>query len=332
VSACPGTSGTSTLHYDSYTYTNTAATSKCVTVEVTPNCAEAGSVIYSAAYLGSFNPANVCANYLGDPGSSPVNGRTAQYAFDVPAGATFVVVVHEIVANSSCSAYTVKVSGLDDTTGGGRPSAAITAPASYCASSTGNTASVPDAGVGATYNWVVGGGTITGGQGTRTVTFTANASGSVSLSVTVTSSTSCPATGSATVPITVCTGGRDFFTVTPCRVLDTRRPDGPYGGPVFGANVSRDFTIRNQCGVPNTATAVAVNVTITTPTADGYTILWPAGQTMPLASTSNYTIGQTRANNAIAILNGSGDLSIFAGLPAGTGQVHIILDVFGYFQ
>ncbi|HYK41921.1 MAG TPA: carboxypeptidase regulatory-like domain-containing protein [Thermoanaerobaculia bacterium] len=328
---CPLTTGTGTRHYDSYTYTNTAATSKCVTVEVSPNCAEVGGQIFSAAYLGSFNPASLCTNYLGDPGTSPANGGTSQYAFDVPAGATFVVVVHEVNQNVFCSAYTLKVSGLDDTSGGGRPSATITAPSSFCASSTGNTASVPDAGPGATYVWTLSGGSITGGQGTRTLTFSAAASGSVVLGVTVTSSTGCVSTGSATLPITACGAGRAFFTLPPCRVLDTRNPTGAYGGPSLAGGATRTFTIAGQCGVPLTATAIAVNFTVTGSTGGGFTTLFPAGTTLPLASTSNFSAGQTRANNAIPPLNGVGDLSIFCGM--GVGQtVDVIIDVAGYFQ
>jgi hypothetical protein len=315
--ACPGTSGAGTRHYDSYTYTNTAGTSRCVTVDVTPNCVEAGAAILTEAYLGTFNPASVCTNFLADAGVDPPNGGTATYSFDVPAGATFVVVVNELNSNVFCSSYTVKVSGLDDSSAGGAPSAVITAPASFCASSTGNTASVPDAGPGAAYLWTISGGTITGGQGTRTLTFSAGASGSVVLGVTVTSASGCASPGSLTRPITACGPGSAFFTLPPCRVLDTRNPTGAYGGPSLVAGASRTFTIAGQCGVPLTATAVAVNFTVTGATGGGFTTLYPAGTTRPLASTSNFSAGQTRANNAIPLLNGVGDLSIFCGMGAG---------------
>lgn len=65
-------------------------------------------------------------------------------------------------------------------------SGTISAPASVCAGSAANRASVPDAGPGATYDWGVTGGTITAGTGTRRVTFCAGDTDPVSLSVTVT--------------------------------------------------------------------------------------------------------------------------------------------------
>jgi uncharacterized repeat protein (TIGR01451 family) len=74
------------------------------------------------------------------------------------------------------------------------PVATITADSALCALSTGNSASVPDAGAGASYAWTTNGGTITGGGATPIVTFTAGASkGSMTLSVTVTSASGCSA-------------------------------------------------------------------------------------------------------------------------------------------
>jgi len=49
----------------------------------------------------------------------------------------------------------------------------ITADDPVCEGSTGNAASVPDAGVGSTYIWTVTGGTITSGSGTDAITYTA---------------------------------------------------------------------------------------------------------------------------------------------------------------
>jgi Right handed beta helix region/Subtilase family/PKD-like domain len=81
------------------------------------------------------------------------------------------------------------------------PSATITAPASVAASTTGNTASVPDAGPGATYTWGITNGTITGGAGTRSITFTAGASGSVGLTITIQNADGCSAGNATSIPI-----------------------------------------------------------------------------------------------------------------------------------
>ena len=81
------------------------------------------------------------------------------------------------------------------------PSTTITADAVVCGNSTGNVASVPNAGMGATYSWSITNGTITAGAGTNSVTYTAGMSGSVTFNVTVTSPSNCTATGSLIVPI-----------------------------------------------------------------------------------------------------------------------------------
>ena len=78
----------------------------CVTVTLDTACSGL-SDIYSVAYLGSYDPNNIGANYLADSGNSPhPNGS---YSFSVPAGATYVVVVHELNANGGCAAYTLTV-------------------------------------------------------------------------------------------------------------------------------------------------------------------------------------------------------------------------------
>src|SRR5205814_236819 len=53
---------------------------------------------------------NICLNHVGDPGSSPA--PTASYSFDVAAGASLYINVHEVNANQGCAAYTVTISRL----------------------------------------------------------------------------------------------------------------------------------------------------------------------------------------------------------------------------
>ena len=57
--------------------------------------------------------------------------------------------------------------------------------------------------------------------------------------------------------------GLQFFAVTPCRAVDTR---SGFGG-ILPASVQRNFTIKGVCGVPPTAKAVSLNVTVVTPDA-----------------------------------------------------------------
>jgi DNA/RNA endonuclease G (NUC1)/fibronectin type 3 domain-containing protein len=81
------------------------------------------------------------------------------------------------------------------------PSAAITTPATVCATSAGNSASVPSAGAGATYAWSITNGSITSGAGTPSIIYTAGSLGSVHLAVTVTSGAGCSASNTADAAI-----------------------------------------------------------------------------------------------------------------------------------
>jgi glucose/arabinose dehydrogenase len=124
--------------------------------------------------------------------------------------------------------------------------------------------------------------------------------------------------------------GKNFHTVTPCRVFDTRDPAGPWGGPRLAAGADRTFVVGGRCGVPATARAVSVNVTVTEPTDFGFLTLFPPGGIVPLASTINFRPGQTRANNAAVTLGAASDLVVRAGMAS--GGVHVLLDVSGYFD
>jgi trimeric autotransporter adhesin len=120
-----------------------------------------------------------------------------------------------------------------------------------------------------------------------------------------------------------------FYTVTPCRLIDTRGSNGPLGGPVLEPGAIRAFTATAACGVPVTAKALSMNATITQPNAPGFLTFYPGGQLLPGTSSLNFSPGQTRANNLVVPLgDGTGILQVFT---AG-GQVHLILDVNGYFQ
>jgi hypothetical protein len=123
--------------------------------------------------------------------------------------------------------------------------------------------------------------------------------------------------------------GLAFYTVTPCRAVDTRDP--LLGGPSpVAAGADRVSTLAGACGIPLTAKAVSLNLTVTQPTASGNVRLYPAGTSLPLASTINYPAGQTRANNAIASLSALGQVAIRCSQPSGTA--HVVLDVNGYFE
>ncbi len=104
--SCPGvdTADTTTHNYDSYTYTNTSGSAQCVTVNVMPGCSN--NALTSIAYLGSYDPANKCTNYLADGARG---GPQNTYSFTLPAGQTAVVIIFEHNGGVGCENYTLNI-------------------------------------------------------------------------------------------------------------------------------------------------------------------------------------------------------------------------------
>ncbi|HZF13949.1 MAG TPA: hypothetical protein VFE33_34585 [Thermoanaerobaculia bacterium] len=125
--------------------------------------------------------------------------------------------------------------------------------------------------------------------------------------------------------------GLAFYSITPCRLIDTRNPQGPAGGPALQAGATRTFALAGQCGIPASARSLSVNLTVTQPAAAGYLSLFPADQSIPVASVINFSAGQIRSNNATLPLSGEGSGSL-AVTDSSAGTVHFILDVNGYYQ
>ena len=87
-------------------------------------------------------------------------------------------------------------------------------------------------------------------------------------------------------------GATTFFTLTPCRLVDTRGAAGPLGGPALGAGASRTFTLIGSCGVPAGTQTVSANVTIVSPAAAGDLVIYPATLVSPPAvSTVSFRAG-----------------------------------------
>ena len=117
--ACPGVLGTGARLFRQHMFTNGPAPT-CVTINTVASCPSPANDIIPVAYNGSFDPNNICTNYLGDPGGSP-GAAGNSFSVNLAANATLVVVVEEANAGlAGCSGYTVSVSGLVGTgTGNG---------------------------------------------------------------------------------------------------------------------------------------------------------------------------------------------------------------------
>lgn len=120
----------------------------------------------------------------------------------------------------------------------------------------------------------------------------------------------------------------NFVAVPPCRVADTRLPQGSFGGPSIPGFSSRTFPIpASTCNIPANAGAYSINVTVIPlgPSVD-YAVVWPTGQTRPVVSTLNVPVSAALANGTIVPPGINGAIDVFVSQSA-----HVILDINGYF-
>jgi cold shock CspA family protein len=117
-----------------------------------------------------------------------------------------------------------------------------------------------------------------------------------------------------------------FYTLTPCRLVDTRNSNDP-----ITTNEGRTLFFVGTCGIPPTAKAVSFNVTAVNASADGFLSLYPASAAPPSTSTISFRQGRVRANNGIVGLSSNGAMTVYCGLVS-SGTVDYVVDVNGYFQ
>jgi len=116
-----------------------------------------------------------------------------------------------------------------------------------------------------------------------------------------------------------------FYSVAPCRVLDTRLGAG---SPV-AANGTLSFDAAGTCGVPADARALAVNLTGVVPAAEGVLRLFGAGSATPGSQVLALRAGRTRASATVVVPGALGRLTV---RNESAQPSHVILDVSGYFR
>jgi hypothetical protein len=79
--------------------------------------------------------------------------------------------------------------------------------------------------------------------------------------------------------------------------------------------------------VPDQATAVVLNVTVTQPQQAGYLTVYPVGEGKPNASNLNFSRGETVANLVVVPSNGVLDIANNSG-----GTVQVVADLEGYYS
>jgi len=130
-----------------------------------------------------------------------------------------------------------------------------------------------------------------------------------------------------------------YTPITPCRIVDTRNT--PVGA--IPANGSRSFLAsgvtdylqqggnNGSCGMALEApTALALNVTVVSPTIAGYTTVFPYGAARPATANVNYAAGAIVNNAIIATVPtpvATFDFTIYS-----YAQAHYVVDLVGYFD
>jgi hypothetical protein len=116
-----------------------------------------------------------------------------------------------------------------------------------------------------------------------------------------------------------------FYTLQPCRVLDTRA-----GGTPLAPGAALVVPVAGVCGIPAAARAVAFNVTVVNPAAGGSLVVYPGDYPLPTTTVLGLRTARTRAGAAVIPLSADGSGTVAVTL-ASAGSTHLILDVSGYF-
>ncbi|MFE9256558.1 protease pro-enzyme activation domain-containing protein [Streptomyces sp. NPDC006879] len=120
--------------------------------------------------------------------------------------------------------------------------------------------------------------------------------------------------------------GSSFRTAGPSRLLDTRYALGTSGARPLKGGTKLALNLDDGHSLSK-AKAVVLNVTITQPSSGGFLTVWPDGRSLPNASNLNWVKGQTVANLVtVPVINGK------VAFRANAGQVHVIADLFGYYE
>ena len=168
-----------------------------------------------------------------------------------------------------------------------------------------------------------------------------SSSGAIDLVSDVTTNAIVDVSGYFTAASSTATGSQFNGEATPVRIVDTRCaaspapsfcstesiPSANSGLGTLGAGQSMTVQVTGIAGIPGTATAVAINVTVTNTTANGFLSVNPAA-TPPTTSDLNWLAGETVPNLVIAKVSSAGTITIYNY----TGSADVIVDVMGWYQ
>jgi outer membrane protein assembly factor BamB len=116
--------------------------------------------------------------------------------------------------------------------------------------------------------------------------------------------------------------GTLFIPQVPHRIADTR------GHATLGPGGTFTLAVGGHFGVPSTATAVILNVTVTQTTVSSFLTVYPSTSSRPAASDLNWTAGLTVPNLVVATLGTTGSITFYNA----SGSTDVIVDLIGYFS
>jgi hypothetical protein len=132
--------------------------------------------------------------------------------------------------------------------------------------------------------------------------------------------------------------GGEYHPLTPTRIYDTRAPGigtaTPGAIPTSATGGTVDVNVLGQGGIPANAAdvlAVAVSVTVTSPSREGYLSLYPSGSTPGTSSVLNFAAGQTVPNLSVLTVGAGGKVTVKLVTPT-QGTADVLIDVFGWFS
>jgi hypothetical protein len=129
-----------------------------------------------------------------------------------------------------------------------------------------------------------------------------------------------------------------YTPLTPCRIVDTRNAGGAIpagtarGFKAWGASFAAQGGSATDCGIPQSTNvaALALNMVVIGPAADGWIAAYPFGGTLPNSSTLNYLAGAVLANGATVKVS-QASLAYDWNLHT-TSKTHFVADVTGYYS
>ena len=117
-------------------------------------------------------------------------------------------------------------------------------------------------------------------------------------------------------------GASAFHGVTPLRIFDTRDSAKPSAGSY------NPVLVGGLANVPDSATAVVLNVTVIDADGEGYVTAFPWGEALPNSSNVNIKrFGQMVSNLVTVRLGVQGKIGLYSSISA-----NLLVDVFGYYS